>query len=185
MRDEQKRGKESEPVPLDRRRFLLLSGSLAAGLWIGPAGCGSGADPQEPDSGLDADAGQDSDGDAGPDGGADAASDSGVPPGVLVGQVGDFATGSVSLIAAQRLFVLRDADGLYAMTAVCTHQQCTVGTGQDRLPCPCHGSVFDLDGKVVNGPAVRPLVHYLVILDGQDVRVDKATIVPAADRTPV
>lgn len=50
---------------------------------------------------------------------------------------------------------------LFAYSAVCTHQRCTVAYGQDtqKLLCPCHGSVFDpADGaKVEAGPAPRPL----------------------------
>ena len=52
-----------------------------------------------------------------------------------------------------------------AMTAICTHEQCTVNTGEDTLPCPCHGSVFDFDGNVVNGPAAKPLANLAVAID--------------------
>lgn len=56
----------------------------------------------------------------------------------------------------------RSADGIVAYSAVCTHQQCPVSEWmEDRnaLHCPCHGSEFDprRAGKVVNGPALRPL----------------------------
>src|SRR5215211_617919 len=50
---------------------------------------------------------------------------------------------------------------LFAYSAVCTHQRCTVAYRQDtrKLVCPCHGSVFDpADGaKVEAGPAPRSL----------------------------
>jgi Rieske Fe-S protein len=44
-----------------------------------------------------------------------------------------------------------------AVSAVCTHQGCTVNAGTGKLSCPCHGSVFGLDGAVQNGPASTPL----------------------------
>jgi Rieske Fe-S protein len=56
----------------------------------------------------------------------------------------------------------RAADGVVAYSAVCTHAGCDVITWHaDRrlLECPCHNSVYDpmAAGKVVSGPAPRPL----------------------------
>jgi Rieske Fe-S protein len=58
---------------------------------------------------------------------------------------------------------------LFAYSAVCTHQRCTVAYRQDtrKLVCPCHGSIFDpADGaKVEVGPAPRPLPELKVRVD--------------------
>ena len=59
----------------------------------------------------------------------------------------------------------RDAGGLYAMTAVCTHQGClvsVVGAAPQSLSCPCHGSTFSNTGAVTGGPARAPLQHFQV-----------------------
>ena len=168
-----KPNRQTEAVRLGRRAFLLMSGGAAVGLALGGAGCGS----EDPDS----DAGL---GDGGADGDGGNGTDQGPDLGLLAGQLADFALGSVTLFASDKYFVLRDADGLYSMTAVCTHQGCTVNAGTDDLACPCHGSLFDLNGGVVNGPATTPLVHYLVSLDGDDVYVDKNQIVSASTRLP-
>ena len=50
------------------------------------------------------------------------------------------------------------ADTFTAVTATCTHENCTITgfTGQDFV-CPCHGSRFSTSGVVQNGPATRPL----------------------------
>lgn len=44
------------------------------------------------------------------------------------------------------------------LSARCTHLGCTINkVEQDKFLCPCHGSEFSLDGKVLNGPAYRDL----------------------------
>lgn len=56
-----------------------------------------------------------------------------------------------------------------AYSAICTHEGCTVKPAGKELDCPCHGSVFDLKGAVLNGPAQRPLRAVQVNLSGDDV----------------
>ena len=47
---------------------------------------------------------------------------------------------------------------LTALTAICTHEQCTVtGFDNQRYVCPCPGSQYDTSGRVVNGPAPTAL----------------------------
>ncbi|MBW3609999.1 MAG: FAD-dependent oxidoreductase [Actinobacteria bacterium] len=54
----------------------------------------------------------------------------------------------------------RRPDGsLVAVSAVCTHMGCTVqwNPAETTWDCPCHGSRFDCEGAVLNGPAVADL----------------------------
>ncbi|MEU8250241.1 Rieske (2Fe-2S) protein [Nonomuraea sp. NPDC048916] len=46
-------------------------------------------------------------------------------------------------------------------SAICTHQGCAVASvSHNRINCPCHGSRFSAStGKVINGPAKRPLTR--------------------------
>ncbi|GAA3640651.1 FAD-dependent oxidoreductase [Lentzea roselyniae] len=56
--------------------------------------------------------------------------------------------------------VYRDADGqLHAVSMRCTHLGCLVrfNAAERSWDCPCHGSRFDIDGEVLEGPATRPL----------------------------
>ena len=103
-----------------------------------------------------------------------------------IGPAEDFPPDSVTLIDRGPFFVLHDDAGLYAMTAVCTHQQCAVEVGEASLPCPCHGSVFDLDGLVLEGPAELPLEHLELTIDADGfVTVDSSVVVASTDRAPI
>lgn len=48
---------------------------------------------------------------------------------------------------------------MHAVSALCTHMGCIVTWNNADLTwdCPCHGSIFSADGKVIHGPAVEPL----------------------------
>jgi cytochrome b6-f complex iron-sulfur subunit len=61
------------------------------------------------------------------------------------------------------VFVRRGADGAFtALLAVCTHQGCELEATPEDYECPCHGSAFDLAGRVLHGPADRPLRSFAV-----------------------
>jgi isorenieratene synthase len=51
-----------------------------------------------------------------------------------------------------------------AFSLSCTHQGCTVNKKDDgKFVCPCHGAVYDNEGKVLQAPAPRSLNTYQVI----------------------
>lgn len=59
-----------------------------------------------------------------------------------------------------KLAAYRDEQGeMHVCSAVCTHLNCIVqwNAGEKSWDCPCHGSRFDTDGKVLNGPAIKSL----------------------------
>jgi cytochrome b6-f complex iron-sulfur subunit len=60
------------------------------------------------------------------------------------------------------LLVAHTGQNIYsAMTATCTHQACTItGFQNQNFVCPCHGSTFDLSGRVLMGPATASLQQY-------------------------
>lgn len=78
------------------------------------------------------------------------------------GVPGDLAPGeaAVSGTGAGQVAVYRDESGeLHKVSAVCTHLGCIVtwNNAETTWDCPCHGSRFDVDGKVIQGPAVKDL----------------------------
>jgi glycine/D-amino acid oxidase-like deaminating enzyme/nitrite reductase/ring-hydroxylating ferredoxin subunit len=69
-------------------------------------------------------------------------------------------TGAVVRRGATKLAVYRAEDGmLHVRSAICTHLGCVVRWNdvESSWDCPCHGSRFDVDGQVLNGPAISPL----------------------------
>lgn len=66
-----------------------------------------------------------------------------------------------------------DPNTLSAVNPTCTHQGCTVGWQADQkaFVCPCHGSKFEINGEVSNGPATEPLSTYEVKVEEDSVLV--------------
>jgi Rieske Fe-S protein len=55
-------------------------------------------------------------------------------------------------------------------SSTCTHAGCTVAEVADgTINCPCHGSKFNLDGTVANGPATKPLEAKTVTVQGDSI----------------
>ena len=72
------------------------------------------------------------------------------------------------------LAITRQGDkSFFAFAAMCTHMACVVRWNglNATLDCPCHGSTFDLDGKVLTGPATKPLRLLPTEFDGAIVGV--------------
>jgi cytochrome b6-f complex iron-sulfur subunit len=89
------------------------------------------------------------------------------------GLVDDFAIGEVSGKFKKdfRVWIVREAEGLYALFAKCTHLGCTPRwlAAEAKFKCPCHGSGFYKSGINFEGPAPRPLERVRIVLaeDGQ------------------
>jgi len=64
--------------------------------------------------------------------------------------------------------LLKKTDGsILALSLLCTHVCCTCAydPASDRVYCPCHGSVFDSNGNVLQGPASSPLPQIQLKVD--------------------
>ena len=94
-----------------------------------------------------------------------------------------FTLDGPTLVDAAQAFVIRDRSGLYAVSAVCTHQRCTLRAAGGGFVCPCHGAKFTLSGSVTVGPAVLGLSRLaLCLLPGGNVGVIPTMKAPTSQR---
>ena len=62
--------------------------------------------------------------------------------------------GIYSDLRDQGIMIVRAGPNLIALSSICTHMGCKVKAQDDTgFKCPCHGSQYDLTGKVTHGPA--------------------------------
>jgi len=101
------------------------------------------------------------------------------PTSFKAGRPDDYPVGEVSekYKKEQRVWIIRNDLGIYALFAKCTHLGCTPRwlTAENKFKCPCHGSGFYKTGINFEGPAPRPLERLRITKaeDGQIV-IDKA-----------
>ncbi len=74
-----------------------------------------------------------------------------------IGLLSKYPLGSRSLIPEVPALFIHSQNGYTALSMVCTHLGCTVEKKDDGFACPCHGSRYDVNGKVLRGPAQKPL----------------------------
>jgi nitrite reductase/ring-hydroxylating ferredoxin subunit len=89
-------------------------------------------------------------------------SDSLLPPEARTLDEIERGEGKTIRVDGERLAVYRDPHGtLHAVSPVCTHLGCHVkfNSTEATWDCPCHGSRFDVEGRVLDGPAIRNLTH--------------------------
>jgi cytochrome b6-f complex iron-sulfur subunit len=172
---------------ISRRDFCVFAGGAALAactdgslnvIHTGPLG--GGDDDNGPDANHPPD-GSVTDGGTMPDGmvaGAcmGAATDIGKTPAQI-------ATGSPFYYSGSKVFVARDAGGLYALTARCTHEGATCVVQSGDFYCPRHGAQFTFNGAVISGPVINPLVHYgLCILPNGNLGIQTSMTVSASTR---
>ncbi len=158
-------------VSISRRQFC---GSIAGCLGIATiAACGGNSTPAMPDAPVQPIDGQ-------------TMGTCPVTGATDVGAATTFMTGKPVYFSNGNFFVVRDAMGLYALTARCTHQGVTVNAVSNGFLCPAHAASFDLNGAVTGGPANGPLVHFAMCTTANGhVGVDRSMTVAANVRLMV
>lgn len=95
------------------------------------------------------------------------------PTAFKAGFPGEYTVGSVSerFKDTNKVWIVRETSGFYALISICTHLGCTPRWLQTetKFKCPCHGSGFRPTGINFEGPAPRPLERCKISLaeDGQ------------------
>ncbi len=105
---------------------------------------------------------------------------------VEIGKPEEYGLGALKYVDSARAYIGRDQHGVYALSAICTHLGCTPRLEGKQFVCPCHGSRFDLGGKVLAGPAKRSLDRITVgVAPNGRLFVDGSRIVDANFRFSV
>ena len=97
------------------------------------------------------------------------------------GNLADFPEGTLRFNQEQKVYLIGSQAGIFALSAVCTHLGCITRpvSSEGIIACPCHGSRFDLEGNVIQGPAPRPLPWLEVSADaGGNLTVDTSVVIP-------
>jgi len=101
---------------------------------------------------------------------------------VAPGEVASFdeikpGNGAIVRYGLKKVAAYRDEKGdLHARSAACTHLGCHLhwNSFETCWDCPCHGSQFDVDGAVLNGPATHPLEEVSVKEEARNAPVRRA-----------
>lgn len=86
-------------------------------------------------------------------------------------------SGRIVPVGGKPVLLLRRPSGeLAALTATCTHLDCTVQFRADRsdIWCACHNGVYDLTGRNLSGPPPRPLTPLEVYVRAEKVVIKRA-----------
>lgn len=133
----------------DRRRFINNGWKVLAGMFVMEAAWGSW-DMIRPT-------------DAGAFGGV-----------VNAGMASQFSEGSVKYYPNGRFYIAAFDGQLQALYQKCPHLGCRVPFCElsGQFECPCHGSVYNIKGEYLQGPAPRGLDRFPIRVEGDEVFVD-------------
>lgn len=137
----------AEGVGFDRRDFL--SHAALASVAIALAACGGGGGVDGPTKPIDQPG-----------------------PSMITVKLSDFpalaavgGAATVGTVLFAPVAVVRTAAATYiALSRICTHAGCTINLASPGFACPCHGSRYDNQGNVTNGPAVNALARLTAVL---------------------
>jgi Rieske Fe-S protein len=81
--------------------------------------------------------------------------------------------GATEMVDRRVVYLVKSGGGVRAIDSTCTHLGCRTRFNADtrHIECPCHGGVYDLDGRVVAGPPPRPLDELPTRIDGARILV--------------
>lgn len=103
---------------------------------------------------------------------------------VAAGNAADYPEGTVKYFLDGRFYVTSAAGALVALYQKCPHLGCRVPfcDSSGRFECPCHGSVYNIRGEYIQGPAPRGMDRFPLKIDGGRVLVDTGSVVEGPPR---
>ena len=103
---------------------------------------------------------------------------------VDAGAVSDYPDGAVQYFLDGRFYVTSYRGGLRALYQKCPHLGCRVPfcESSDRFECPCHGSVYNIVGEYLAGPAPRGMDRFPISIRGDRVVVDTSSVAEGPPR---
>ncbi|MEK6689908.1 MAG: ubiquinol-cytochrome c reductase iron-sulfur subunit [Nitrospirota bacterium] len=96
-----------------------------------------------------------------------------------IGTVENFPVGITKKLEDKKVFIFSTDEGLHAISSICTHLGCIVNITEWGFQCPCHGSRYNQNGKVIAGPAPRNLSWHEISQD-----IDGSLVIDAAKDVP-
>jgi cytochrome b6-f complex iron-sulfur subunit len=86
---------------------------------------------------------------------------------IEAGKIGSYSEGVPRYLPEGRLYVVKLKGEPVALSQKCPHLGCRVPycESSGRFECPCHGSVFDIGGEIIQGPSPRGMDRYEVTVD--------------------
>lgn len=119
---------------------------------------------------------------------------------VVAGTVGELEVGAVKLVREGKFYLTRVPEGFLALFWKCPHLGCTVpfkendpvsggppGPGDQpfaasgRFNCPCHGSIYNRYGQIVQGPSPRPMDRFQLTIEGDRILVNTGEVITRAE----
>jgi cytochrome b6-f complex iron-sulfur subunit len=87
-----------------------------------------------------------------------------------------YPEGSATFVREGHLYVTRAKGELFAISQKCPHLGCRVPFCETsgRFECPCHGSVYNVAGEHIAGPAPRGMDRYPITIENGKVVVNLA-----------
>jgi cytochrome b6-f complex iron-sulfur subunit len=101
------------------------------------------------------------------------------------GPVGDYTDeGSVQYFLNGRFYVTQYQGGLRALYQKCPHLGCRVPycDSAQQFQCPCHGSIYNIVGEYLEGPAARGMDRFPITIQDGRVLVDTSSVVEGPPR---
>jgi cytochrome b6-f complex iron-sulfur subunit len=102
-------------------------------------------------------------------------------PVIDAGKPDRYPLDSVTPDVASGIYIVHKQEGIYALSAVCTHLGCLTAWKPELgiIACPCHGSKFHPDGVKIEGPAPKPLPWLKAWIDDDgNLQIDRSETLP-------